>query len=103
LRRGRFRLDTGSHDYFGYLLVSLDVRASLPDTAFMKPADLIRRLRRLATKRGWDLDETEGANHTKITLNGKRAMVGRHRADLKTGTLHGILKQLGLKPDDLEN
>jgi predicted RNA binding protein YcfA (HicA-like mRNA interferase family) len=28
--------------------------------------------------------------------------VGRHSTDLKTGTLHGILKQLGLTPEDIE-
>lgn len=29
----------------------------------MKPAELLRRLRRLATKRGWDFVEMDGANH----------------------------------------
>jgi len=68
----------------------------------MKPAELLRRLRRLAAKRGSDLEISEGKNHTKITLAGRRSVMGRHSTDLKTGTLHGILKQLGLGPDEIE-
>ena len=68
----------------------------------MKPAELLRRLRRLAAERGLDFEMSEGKNHTKVTLAGRRSVVGRHSADLKTGTLHGILKQLGLKPEDME-
>ena len=68
----------------------------------MKPAELLRRLRRLAAKRGLDFTTAEGRSHTKVTLAGRRSVVGRHPADLKTGTLHGILKQLGLTPEDIE-
>jgi len=42
-------------------------------------------------------------NRSKVTLNGRRTVVGRHSTDLKTGTLRGILKQLGLQPQDLED
>jgi antitoxin HicB len=48
-------------------------------------------------------DVSEGANHTKVTLNGRGSLIGRHPSDLKTGTFRGILKQLGLKPSDLED
>jgi mRNA interferase HicA len=68
----------------------------------MKPAELLRRLRRLAARRGLDFEMSQGKNHTKIHLAGRRSIVGRHSADLKTGTLHGILKQLGLKPEEIE-
>jgi len=68
----------------------------------MKPADLLRRLRRLAATRGLQFEVSEGRNHTKVMLAGRRSVVGRHSTDLKTGTLHGILKQLGLGPEDLE-
>jgi mRNA interferase HicA len=68
----------------------------------MKPAELLRRLRRLAARRALDFAISEGKNHTKILLAGRRSVVGRHARDLKTGTLHGILKQLGLRPEDLE-
>ena len=68
----------------------------------MKPADLLRRLRRLAATRGLQFEVSEGRNHTKVMLAGRRSVIGRHSTDLKTGTLHAILKQLGLRPEDLE-
>jgi len=42
----------------------------------MKPAELLRRLRRLAAKRGLDLEISECKNHTKITLAGRRSVMG---------------------------
>jgi mRNA interferase HicA len=68
----------------------------------MKPAELLRRLRRLAARRDLDFVTSEGRNHTKVRLAGRRSVVGRHIVDLKTGTLHGILKQLGVSPEDIE-
>jgi hypothetical protein len=68
----------------------------------MKPAELLRRLRRLAVRRGLDFEISEGKNHTKVALAGRRSVVGRHPTDLKSGTLRGILKQLGLKPEEIE-
>ena len=68
----------------------------------MKPAELLRRLRRLATRRGLEFELSQGKNHTKVTLAGHRSVIGRHAADLKTGTLHGILRQLGLELHDIE-
>jgi predicted RNA binding protein YcfA (HicA-like mRNA interferase family) len=67
----------------------------------MKPADLIRRLRRLATKRGWSIEVKEGGSHTKVAL-GCQTTVPRHAKDLGTGLLQAIHKQLGLSPKDLE-
>ena len=69
----------------------------------MKAAELLRRLRRLANRRGREFSVNEGGNHTKIRINGKQTVVPRHASDLKTGTLRGILKQIGVTPDDLEN
>jgi mRNA interferase HicA len=68
----------------------------------MKPAELLRRLRRLAAERDLDFETSAGKNHTKVTLDGRRSVIGRHSADLKTGTLNGILKQLGVKPEEME-
>ena len=68
----------------------------------MKPAELLRRLRRLATRNGLEFKVSQGKNHTKVTLAGRHSVVGRHPADLKTGTLHAILRQLRVNPDDLE-
>ncbi len=68
----------------------------------MKPAALLRRLRRLAARRGLDFETSEGKNHTKVVLAGRRSVVGRHSVDLKTGTLRAILKQLELQPEEIE-
>ena len=68
----------------------------------MKPAELLRRLRRLASRRGLSLEISQGGRHAKVVLGSRRTVVGRHAADLKAGTLHGILKQLGLRPEDIE-
>jgi antitoxin HicB len=69
----------------------------------MRPADLRRRLKRLATKRGWDYSENEGREHTKVHLNGRPTVVGRHPEDLRKGTFYKILKDLGLSEKDLED
>lgn len=63
----------------------------------------MRRLRRLATQRQWELIVVEGSRHTKVTLNGKQTVVPRHAADLPRGTLHAIMRQLAIGRPDLEN
>lgn len=74
----------------------------MPDHVVMKPADLLRRLRRLATKRGWEMEVREGGRHTMVRLNGRSATVPRHATDMKTGLYRGIMKQLGLTQADME-
>ncbi|AZG14945.1 MULTISPECIES: type II toxin-antitoxin system HicA family toxin [Cupriavidus] len=39
----------------------------------------------------------QGKKHLKVSLNGKQTVVPRHAAELKTGTVEAIKKQLGLK------
>jgi predicted RNA binding protein YcfA (HicA-like mRNA interferase family) len=68
----------------------------------MKAADLLRRLKRLATKRAWEIEIVEGGSHTRVMLNGRGTTVPRHATDLPKGTYHAILKQLGLRQSDLE-
>ena len=75
----------------------------MSDTLPMRANDLLRRIRRLATVRGWDLVEREGrGSHLVITLNGRRTVLPMHRGDIPAGTYRAILSQLGLKPEDLE-
>jgi predicted RNA binding protein YcfA (HicA-like mRNA interferase family) len=69
----------------------------------VKSAELLRRLRRLAARRGWAFEIKEGGSHTKLRLNGKVAPLPRHAADLPTGTYRAILKQLGITAADLED
>jgi predicted RNA binding protein YcfA (HicA-like mRNA interferase family) len=52
---------------------------------------------------GFNLVRTKGSHH--IYLNpetGKRTVLPMHGKDLKKGTLHGILKQAGIDPKDLD-
>lgn len=74
----------------------------MSDIDVMRPGELLRRLRRLAVRRELDFEISEGRNHTKVSLDGRRAVVPRHASDLKTGTLQAILKQLGLRSEDVE-
>jgi mRNA interferase HicA len=73
----------------------------MSDISAMKPAELLRRLGRLATRNGWDIEIKDGGSHTKVWLGGRRTVVSRHPGDLKTGTLRSILKQLGITERDL--
>ncbi len=68
----------------------------------MKPADFLRRLRRLATERGWTVEVVEGGRHTKVRPNGRKTVVPRHSVDLKTGTYRSILRDLEPTPADPE-
>jgi mRNA interferase HicA len=75
----------------------------MSETTPMKSNELLRRLRRLATRRGWAFEIKEGGAHTKIRLNGLVSMLPRHATDLPAGTFRAILKQLDLAVDDLED
>jgi predicted RNA binding protein YcfA (HicA-like mRNA interferase family) len=75
----------------------------LSDVIHMKPADLLRRLKRLASRRGWDIEIQDGSSHTKVWLDGRRTIISRHPTDLKTGTFQGIIKQLGVSERDLND
>jgi len=39
----------------------------------------------------------DGKKHIKVYLNGKQSHIPRHAAELKTGLVEGVKKQLGLK------
>jgi mRNA interferase HicA len=58
----------------------------------VKQSEFVRWL----TKQGATFKE--GANHLKVTLNGKTSHLPRHPAkELKTGLVEGVKKQLNLK------
>lgn len=55
-----------------------------------------KEFKRWLTQQGATFRPGRGS-HLKVTLNGKQSVLPMHNADLKTGTLEGIKKQLGLK------
>jgi predicted RNA binding protein YcfA (HicA-like mRNA interferase family) len=65
--------------------------------------DLIGRIRRLANRRGWQIEEAPGkGSHLKVRLNGRRTVIPCHRGDIPPGTLRQIKKDLDLTDADLE-
>jgi predicted RNA binding protein YcfA (HicA-like mRNA interferase family) len=52
---------------------------------------------------GFSLVRTKGSHQIYVNyITGKRTVLPMHGKDLKKGTLHGILKQAGIDPKDLE-
>lgn len=52
--------------------------------------------KRWLTKQGATFQTAKGS-HIKIFLNGRQSVMPMHNTELKTGTVEGIKKQLGLK------
>jgi len=75
----------------------------MPEFSAMTSADLLRRLNRLATRRGWAIVETQGSgSHLKVRLNGKTTVIAMHRTVMPPGTFRKVLKDLGLTVEDME-
>lgn len=72
----------------------------------MNGGEFLRRIRTLAKRRGWSCewhpDQGKGSHGT-LLLNGRLTVVRHLKAELKTGTLHSMLKQLGLSMRDLRD
>jgi mRNA interferase HicA len=70
----------------------------------MTGSEFIRRLRRLARKRGLRvvLDEAAGkGDHATLYLDGRRTIVPDMRSDIPRGTFHNMCRKLGINPRDL--
>jgi len=52
--------------------------------------------KRWLTKQGATFQQGKGS-HIKVFLNGRQSVMPMHSTDLKTGTVEGIKKRLGLK------
>ena len=71
----------------------------------MTGAGLLRKLRRVGRLRGVEVRlvrERGKGSHSTLCFGHRLAVIPSLERELKTGTLHGILKQLGLGRDDLE-
>lgn len=70
----------------------------------MRGNEFIRRVRRYAKARGlacqWHAHLGKGS-HGVLILNGRRTVVRNTRDELRTGTLHAMLGQLGLSLEDI--
>jgi mRNA interferase HicA len=75
----------------------------LSDARAVTGAEFIRRVRRIGRKRGVPVRfvATRGKGDHGTLYYGERRTIVAGRGELKTGTLHGMLRDLGLTLDDL--
>ncbi len=70
----------------------------------MKGSVFLKRTRRLAKLRGlsceWHPNLGTGS-HGVLKLGNRRTVLRNPKDELKTGTLHAMIKQLGLKEEDI--
>ena len=70
----------------------------------MKGSEFLKKLKALAERKGWSYewraDEGKGS-HGALYVNGQKTIVRNLKDELKTGTMHEMLKQLGIKESDL--
>lgn len=70
----------------------------------MRGNDFIRGVRRYAREHGlafeWRPDLGKGS-HGVLIIGTRRTVVRDPKSELKAGTLHAMLKQLDLTPDDI--
>ena len=76
----------------------------MSDHGMVTGNDLIRRVKRLGKKRGVEVvfvARRGKGSHGTLFYGSRFAVIPSLKNELKTGTLHGILSQLGLKLEDL--
>lgn len=93
-----------SWDIFAFFIFALTFGQYCPTICFVKGNEFIKRLRKLAKERGlfFQVDAARGkGSHVTLYLGDKLTIVRNPKDELKTGTLHGMLKQLGIDPEDI--
>jgi mRNA interferase HicA len=71
----------------------------------LKGSEFVRRVQRVAKKKGIRAEykaERGKGSHGTLYFGDKRTVVRNLKDELKTGTFHAMLKQLGIKDSDLE-
>lgn len=77
----------------------------MPDARSVTGAEFIKRVKRFAKRRGvaFELVKERGkGSHGMLYLGERRTTVKHRQAELGTGLLHAMLRQLGLTVDDIE-
>lgn len=86
--------------------MALDLRTFLSETVSVKGSELVRRIRKLGRKRGISVAfraERGKGSHGTLYFGSRFTVVRALKDELKTGTLHAMLKQLGLTLEDLQD
>ena len=82
----------------------LDFRTFLSDTHLMRGNEFIKRVKRLAKIHDLHCEWHPGlgkGSHGILVYGPRKTVVRNPQDELKTGTLHGMLKQLGIRLEDL--
>jgi predicted RNA binding protein YcfA (HicA-like mRNA interferase family) len=70
----------------------------------MRATELLRRLRRRASRLALVHEETPGkGSHLKVLHGSRQTVIPMHSGDMPKGTYRAILRQLGLRETDLED
>jgi len=72
----------------------------------VKGAEFVRRVRRLGRRTGTTVEfnpERGKGSHGTLYFGTRFAVVRNLKDEMRTGTLHAVLKQLGLRLEDLED
>ena len=83
----------------------IDVRIQTSEYVCMTGKGLIRALRRRAKAGGrtFKVDRKRGkGSHVMVSFGERRSFIPLHGGDLPTGTRRAILRQLGVRPEELE-
>ena len=85
-------------------LFPLDIRAILPDN-YTHERQRVHQAVAEAGQGAWTLFQLDAArgkgSHITLYLGDKLTIVRNPKDELKTGTFHGMLKQLGIDPEEL--
>ena len=71
----------------------------------MRGAEFVRRVRRVGRRRGIPVElrpERGKGSHSMLYFGPRFTVLRNPKDELKTGTLHAMLKQLGLTLEDLD-
>ncbi len=71
----------------------------------MRDSEFIRKVEKLAKANGLPVEfkpQRGKGSHGTLYFNGKFTVVRNKKDELKTGTLNGMLKQLGIRAADFE-
>lgn len=70
----------------------------------MKGSEFLRKVKKAAKKKGWTFEwypDIGKGSHGLLVVNGKTTTLRYLAGELRTGTYHGMLKQLGITEEDL--
>lgn len=79
-------------------------RSKMSETGMVKGSEFIRKVQVLAKTRALNMrvDQKRGkGSHVTLYLGRRMSIVRNPRDELKTGTMHAMCKQLGIRKEDL--